>query len=150
MESPKSLPPELASTVKISWLTGMINWKSIMLIVMIVFGGGGIAALDLVSKDGVQQKIDKSLMYFRSQEDARHIKLDMTISQQGRDLDEIKKVVGEVQTVQHRQIAREEARRITCDIKNRRERERRYDTLLDLNLRRLSSGLEPCRTLTCE
>ena len=149
MDNPQSLPPELANTIKIGRWQNLINWKSITLAITLLFGGGGIAAWDIVSKDDVQQKIDTSIMHYRAQEDARHIRLDFTIEQQGSDLTAIKRRVEEVQSVQHKQIAREEARRLTCNIKNRLERERIYDALVDLNLKRLRNGGEPCQTLNC-
>lgn len=55
----------------------------------------------------------------------------------------------EIQSVQHKDIARQEARRLTKDIPNRERREREYDRLFGLNMSRLKGGREPCANLRC-
>jgi hypothetical protein len=55
----------------------------------------------------------------------------------------------DIQTVQHGDIARTEARRLTEDIKNRDEREREYDRLVDLNIKRLKENDPPCSDRRC-
>lgn len=62
---------------------------------------------------------------------------------------EIKGALKQVQTVQHAQVSRGEARRITKDIDSRDERERAYDRLVGMSMRRLKNKKEPCLNLDC-
>lgn len=58
-----------------------------------------------------------------------------------------------VQRMEDKQIrgqAREEAHRLTDDIRDRRRAAFEYDRLFELNLRRLAAGRDPCGTLACE
>ncbi|NIS54599.1 MAG: hypothetical protein GWN94_26490 [Phycisphaerae bacterium] len=61
----------------------------------------------------------------------------------------LEKKTNDIQTVQHGDIARTEARRVTADIRDRHEREREYDRLVDLNLKRLKEKKPPCNDRRC-
>ena len=64
-------------------------------------------------------------------------------------IEKLDQQVGQIQTVQHSDIARTEARRLTDQIPNRRRREEAYDRLVELNIRRLKRGQDPCQNLGC-
>jgi len=142
----------LEQTTKMpSGITSIANWKNLIIALIIVFGGGGgLAALDFMTQEEVEECVDGKLVNERLREDTRHRQIDAVVQQQGSDLVVIKTKVDDIQTVQRKQIARQEARRLTSAIRDRREREAAYDRLLDLNLRRLHSGQDPCRTIACE
>lgn len=55
----------------------------------------------------------------------------------------------DIQRVQHQDIARTEARRVTEEIRNREEREREFDRLYDINMMRLNEKKPPCIDRRC-
>ncbi|MCP4674320.1 MAG: hypothetical protein GY854_02140 [Deltaproteobacteria bacterium] len=141
-------PPEF-DTTKMSWLDTMLNKKNIAVLLVMLFGGGGVAAWDVATKNDVKEAIVEHAVQQRAESDARYQRIDSVVEQQGSDIGKIKVKVGDIQNVQQRQIARQEARRLTSGIKNRNEREQEYDRLLERNLRRLEAGRDPCSTLVC-
>lgn len=125
-----------------------IPWKLIFsLLAVLGIGGGG--SYVFVTENQVDEKLDtqkteitKSIDDFKSLENDRHVKIDETFK-------EVKETVNDIQTVQHSQVARDEARRITESIKDRRERETSYDRLIGMNMRRLKEKKDPCFNVDC-
>lgn len=145
----RTTTPEFDDTIRLRLGGVGFNWKVVTTVLVILFGGGGIAAWDLATMDDVAESIQSHELAERALEDIRHIRLDQVVAQQGQDIGDIKVKVDDIQSVQHKQIARQEARRITSDIKNREKREAEYDRVLLLNLGRLRQGRDPCATLAC-
>lgn len=54
-----------------------------------------------------------------------------------------------IQKVQHNDIARSEARRVTRDITNQKKRQVLEDRIYQVNMTRLQKGDPPCLDLTC-
>lgn len=143
-----STPPD---HVKVS-----IPRRWLIVAALVLLGGGGVAGDlgDLSDYVGVG-KTDEGTRD-RKKADERFVKIDMTLGEHTEQIGalatetgEIKQVQHEIQTVQHQAIASQEARRVTEKEPNRRERERQYDVLNALNLKRLKAGKPPCVDLRC-
>jgi len=96
-------------------------------------------------KGEVDQKIDslKKSMYWETADIQTHVKENST------EIKGVKVTVGQIQTIQHKTFARDEAKRLTSEIRNSAGRLKKYDWLVDRNMRRLKDGLDPCTTLRC-
>ena len=64
-------------------------------------------------------------------------------------IEKLDEQVGQIQAVQHSDISRTEARRMTEKISDRKKREKEYDRLVERNLKRLKKGQDPCQDLEC-
>ena len=131
-----------------------VSWKTVLAVLTVLLGGGGggYAVRQYVTAGQVDQKIEA----VKASENVRHEKLDrvvdgliVTQEAQGTKLEQVSRTVGSIQAVQHRQIARDEARRVTKDIRSRNQREEAYDRIREVNLSRLKRGAEPCGSLEC-
>lgn len=131
-----------------------IRWGFIASALGIVLGGGTLAGL--ATTVGVGSSVADDFSDFKNQQIVSHeqiekafTKQDDRATKQDDKIEDINKVVTSVQTIQQRDIARNEARRITESIKDRREREEAYDRIYELNLKRLQRGMDPCATVNC-
>lgn len=142
---------EFDDTVRMSMFSSPKFWRNIIITAIVLLGGsGGLAAFDLVGKGDVKECIEDALTTERMKADLRFGQIDTVIQKQRVELAEINSNVKDIRMMLGRDVARQEARRLTESIKNRRERENAYDRLLDRNLRRLESGKDPCLTIACD
>ncbi len=147
----RPIPPEFDHTIRMSWIDTTLTKKNIAIFLsVLLFGGGGVAAWDVASTEDVRNGIMQHTIQERMEADTRYERINGVVAKQGRDIGKIKTKVDDIQNVQQRQIARQEARRLTAGIKDRKEREQTYDRLLERNLRRLEAGRDPCSTLVCD
>jgi hypothetical protein len=133
-----------------------IPWRFIVPIVGFLLCGGTLAGVGAMFSTG-SVEASPAFESFRSMQERQHIDIDGTLKRQDQHaleqdskIENIKNVVSSVQTTQQRDVARNEARRLTEKIKDRIERENTYDRIYELNLRRLQRGLDPCGTIACE
>lgn len=130
-----------------------LNWKTLIMILAIIGGGsGGLTAFQFVTEKDVDERIDKHTE--KNEETTQQ--LQTLIEQNSQANARQDQVLGEVtfrldafQTVQNKSFARDEARRLTDEIQDRKDRERTYDRLVDINETRLSKGKDPCRDVRC-
>ena len=130
-----------------------INWKYLLIAVLVVFGGGGSwIGISLATVSQVDEKISYQAEKQKSCDKDQNLK----IKKNNDEIKEVKKISGivrikinAVQEVQQKQIARDESRRLTEKIANRRKREREYDRLYDMNMKRLKNGSDPCTSINC-
>lgn len=147
----KSTPP----AIKIDKGSVSFNWKTLLLIIAVLGGGGGIAGINFLPKDMKVTEDEPSKLPPEHVE--KHNQIDSTLSEhsetlveQGKVIGEVKEKIDEVQSVQHKQFARDEARRATEDIRDPAKKLREYDRLVDINMKRLGRGADPCSTVNCE
>jgi hypothetical protein len=129
-----------------------VVWKTVIIVAgVIVTSSGGLFAWNfgLVSEDRLERRLDDTVNQLRDSEELRYRQLKKMIDLHDTSIDQISSRITDIQTVQHKQYARDEARRLTETIKQRRQREATYDRLVELNLRRLASGREPCGNVEC-
>jgi hypothetical protein len=127
--------------------------KWIIPIVVLLLGGGGLAG-DLGDvTDLLKQKNsppdEAASPRKKHREDKRFVKINITLDEHTAQITELDHKTEDIQTVQHRDIARQEARLATEKIKNRERREREYDRIFARNLARLKKGKAPCADLRC-
>lgn len=132
----------------------VVSWKTVfaMLVALLGGGSGGLAMFEL----GTESKVDQKLQQIKDVESTRHQsvseKLDehaLILESHNKSIDKIDQGVDEIKLVQHKAVSRDEARRLTVDLEPRVIRERNYDRLVDINLRRLRAGRDPCSNLEC-
>lgn len=131
-----------------------IHWKYLLIAVVVIFGGGGSwIGISLATTSQVEEKIQ----FQAEKQKACDKDQDQKIELNSKGIEEVRVISGQVkfklnavQEVQHRQIARDEARRITGTIVNRRRRETEYDRVYNLNMKRLERGADPCSSLSCD
>lgn len=148
---PGAPPVELAKNgIKVT-----IRWKFIAAIVSTAVGALGVAGVTAVV--GVNFASATELSEFKSDQDMQHSRINKTLEDQDTHakaqdtrIEEISKTVSSVQTIQQRDVARNEARRLTEKIPKREEREETYDRLYELNLKRLQRGDDPCGSVSCD
>jgi hypothetical protein len=131
------------------WET-LITRRNIALLVAVLLGGGGITYYDFATKADVAVAVSDASKVTKSYSDEKFETINQVVTDQETKIDNIENKVDHIQHVQHRQVARQEARRITEKIQDRHERERNYDRLLDINIRRLRENKDPCATLHCD
>jgi hypothetical protein len=130
-----------------------MNWKMVLgVILTLLVGGGGYGTFQFVTQD----QLDKAIADQTEKHEIRHVKIDekfdktqKAITINSTVINKAVSTIEAVQRVQHRAVARGEARRLTEDIGDRRKREEKYDALLDLNMARLKRGVDPCANLNC-
>jgi len=130
-----------------------INWKYLLIGIIVIFAGGGSwFGIALATKDQVDDKIQIQAEKQKNTDTAQ----DAAIKENSKEIHEVKEISGQVkfklnavQEVQHRQIARDESRRLTEKIRSRQRRENDYDRIYNLNIKRLKAGKDPCSDLSC-
>ena len=134
------------------------NWRTLLLLGLVLASGGSIAGVSLLpngitfspgetEEENVFQNDHKKTHEVIGETLEEHAKV---LDEQGKVIGEVKYKIDEVQTVQHKQFARDEARRATEGIKDLAARIREYDRLVDINMKRLGRGNDPCSTINCE
>jgi hypothetical protein len=150
-EKTSDAPVELASDgIKVK-----VRWKFIISILGLLLGGGGLASIAAIFNVG--SSVASDFDAFKSDQSFQHTKIDTTLKDQDArataqdgKIEVISKGITSVQTIQQRDVARTEARRLSEKIGNRKDREDTYDRLLELNLRRLARGEDPCANTNCD
>jgi hypothetical protein len=133
----------------------VVPWRWICLAAAaLASGAGGAAGWSLLDATGAASAAD--LGTFRAEQTTQHARIDgdlattkTTLTAQGAALGTVQQTVSSIQDVQHRTVARDEARRVTAPVRDRATREAAYDRLLERNLARLRAGRDPCATLDC-
>ena len=108
-------------------------------------GGLGISNI-LRSTDAKAESKEPSV---KEQFNVRFERLETGQTVNTTKIERLEETTGEIQSVQHKNIARTEARRITDSIPNRKRREKEYDRLVERNLKRIKRGQDPCQDLDC-
>jgi len=133
-----------------------VQWVSTTMKNLLFIGGCLLAGFTFLlgfkyyDKEDVDQKIAQSRQSIIDRGSKRFKRLKDDVAQNSKAIQGVKKTVGEIQSVQHKTFARDEAKRLTADIRERRRREKTYDWLVDRNLRRLRAGKDPCSTVNCD
>jgi hypothetical protein len=140
--------------IKKSGLFFSIKWRWLLGCLGLLLGSGTIAGLTTTL--GVGDSMASDFSSFKTEQATVHKHIEDTLfnqdertTLQDNKIEGISKVISSVQTTQQRDVARNEARRVTEDIKNRAEREAAYDRIYELNLKRLQRGADPCSTVAC-
>lgn len=118
-----------------------IPWKLIFSILAVLGVGGGGYGL-FITSDQADELIDMKAAELERKVENTYVKIDPTFN-------EVKETLNQVQITQYSQISREEARRITEDIQDRKVRESAYDRLFGMSMRRLKAKKEPCLNIDC-
>jgi hypothetical protein len=120
---------------------------------LIVIGGGGTAGASLLPLIGGSP----SQPFSPGQHETKHTVIDSTLEdhehslgEQGQVIRNVEDKLDSVLSVQHKQFARQEARRVTESISNPDKRIQEYDRMVDRNMRRLKRGDDPCGSLVCD
>ena len=118
-----------------------IPWKLIFSLLAVVGVGGG-GSYVFMTGDQVEECVDRKAVEIEKHVESTYVKIDPTFN-------EVKNTINQVQTVQHAQISRDEARRITAPIDDREIREASYDRLVGMSMRRMKMKKEPCLNIDC-
>jgi len=123
------------------------NWATIIGIILLGGSGtfGGFSAFAIVDAKQVDNTVNRAI----DKHEEKHTELCEKIKLNTNKLNAIEKNVNKLQENQYKETARREARRLTVDIKNRDDRHREYNRLVDLNLWRLMHDMEPCMDIGC-
>ena len=122
------------------------GWIRLAAAILALLGGtGGYVGFQFVTSAELEASEQK--------QEARVVEVETKVTKEVSGIkSKIGTLSGKVDKVQKYQIsqdARQEARRITEDIRNRDNREEQYDRLRELNEKRLKKGKDPCTTLDC-
>jgi len=132
----------------------VVSWRTVFAMIVALLGGGsgGFAMVEVATEGKVDEKIQDVIEV----EKVRHTGVQLLLDDHAKILkkhdDKISRIdqgIEQIQQVQHRSVSRDEARRITETIESRVAREREYDRLVDLNLKRLRKGDDPCGNMEC-
>jgi hypothetical protein len=143
----EDIPSVIPNGIKIS-----ISPKILAVIALLIGGGaGGITLGQLfgIDSSAIIENSKSQAIKSKFDFDSRFVKIDTTLSTHTEQIAEMDTQITEIQEVQHADIARTEARRITELIANREKRESEYDRLVAKNLIRLKEHKEPCGNLEC-
>lgn len=122
------------------------GWRAFIgFILFILVGGGGAISFRLVTAD----QLDSSIKASESRQDAKLMPVKIEVTDIKLKIGQITSKIDDVRHFQYKQESRNEARRLTFDIKNRDARESEYDRIRELNEKRLKNGKDPCTTLDC-
>ena len=145
-----------APSIKIENGAVSLNWKMVLIVIALLGGGGSVLGINLlpenmrVSTETKADELPVEHVKTHSEIDRHLEEHDAALEEQGKVIVEVKTKVDELQTVQHKQFARDEARRATEGIRNQNQRMEEYDRLVDINMKRLDRGADPCSTVNCE
>lgn len=130
-----------------------LNWKAFVAAIFIILtGSGSYYGFQIITRDQLDKEIadvEKSHNQIIENQGKLIDDNKISIAVNEKSIVKIDFKLGQVQRTQHKDIARTEARRLTENIKDRTEREDKYDALLDLNISRLKKGEDPCSNLDC-
>jgi len=133
-----------------------VQWVSSTMKNILFIGGCLLAGFSFIlgmkyyDKEDVDQRIEQSRQTIIDRGGKRFNRLKDNVKENSEAIQGVKKTVGEIQSVQHKAFARDEAKRVTSSIRDRRKREKLYDWLVDRNLRRLKRGKDPCANADCD
>ena len=146
MKNPQSDPPPKGG------ITVYIPPKvvSVMIALALGSGAGVLGGFKWLNGSPPDEDSHNSDVEHRDQDyDVRFQSIESTQTVHTTKIGALEEKTNDIQTVQHGDIARTEARRVTADIRNREEREREYDRLVILNIKRLKEKRPPCNTRRC-
>jgi uncharacterized protein HemX len=118
--------------------------------IVIGSGAGGFGVSNLFNGSGTEEKGHRSDRKHRDREfNVRFKSIEATQTKHTEKIEELEETTGEIQSVQHKNIARTEARRVTESIINKRRRREIEDRIYEINLTRLKDKKSPCLDRTC-
>jgi len=145
----------LSSTLTFDHKGIRLSWK-LLLVVAAMIAGGGAGSYGLQAFFGASASADE-IKGLESRNDGEHgvmrggiEQCQETTAENSTAIKAVTTTVGKIESTQVRDIARKEARRLTDELRNRRQADVEYDRLFEQNLRRMSRGLDPCGSLACE
>lgn len=128
--------------ISMSWK----GWKALAgCVLMVLLGSGGVVGFQFITASD----LSKALIDSEQRQDNKLLPVKEEVFHIKERINGIDKKIDDVQSFQYLQDARQEARRITTEIQDRRQREDEYDRIRLLNEKRLKQGKEPCYTLEC-
>lgn len=120
------------------------------LAVLLGSGVGGLGVSKWFNGSGGDKKSHNSDALNRDEIfNVRFKAIEGTQQDHTKKIEELEETTSEIQTVQHKDIARTEARRVTKEIINKRRRREIEDRIYEINLGRLKKGKSPCLDRTC-
>jgi hypothetical protein len=132
--------------ISLSWRT----WKVAMgFLIATILGSGSFVGFQFVTSAQMIEALATSEKKQETKSEEKIAPVRAAVGSITVQLGDITDKLSSVQLSQIQQNARQEARRITADIKNRSCREKEYDRLRALNEKRLVRGDEPCSTIEC-
>jgi len=126
------------------------GWQGLAAAIVTLLGGtGGYVGLQFVTAS----ELKESEVAHEARVEARVVKVEENVKTEVAGINAkiggLEEKVDGVQNFQIKQDARQEARRLTENIRSRTEREKEYDRLRERNEKRLKDGEDPCTTLDC-
>ena len=144
---------EVVSDVSVSKKGVRIPWNLVLVIAAMILGGGaGTFGIQHVLGAAPAEELEAATI--SNEKEHANIKADLaaehviTVSNSD-SIHVLSATVNKIESIQSRDVARKEARRLTDNIKDRVQAEKEFDRLFDLNLNRLSRGQDPCGTISC-
>jgi len=122
------------------------GWIRLGAALLVVLGGtGGYAGFQFIT--------EADLVKSEQKQEARVAAVEKNVEKEvgglNTKIEKLDEKVVDVRNFQISQDARQEARRITEDIRSRTIRESEYDRLRELNEKRAMEGKDPCTTRSC-
>jgi len=135
---------EIPISKKISWAAK--NLKNV--IFLVVFSGG---ALTFVLGWRFYDKTEIDTQHQATHDLISGVvdRFDVHVEKNADDFEILTTTIGQIQTVQRKSYARDEARRVTGHIRDRDKRERQYDFIVEKNMFRLENKLDTCSDTRC-
>jgi hypothetical protein len=128
----------------------LLSWKLIGSVVAILVAGGGGGSL-ITNIFGVFNSDAKAQIKFLDEGNkSEHVKIKESINKQEEAIKSIDSKLNVIYKIQVYDIASRYAHMITDTIKDSRQRELIYGSLLRKNMSRLQGGYEPCTSLECD
>ena len=135
-----------------------LNWRNstyfAAVMLSLLAGTGGYASVRLVTAEQVDEKVEAS----EARQDRKIDVVKQSVKESQEAIVGLTATVGDVQLVQHSDIAHREARRVVDEqmqcrredaiCQDRRDSER--ERIRRLNVKRLQAKLDPCVSLLCE
>jgi hypothetical protein len=134
-------------------LTFNINWKTIAAILGVLGAGTGTSfgiARCATTQDvkAAERRIEQKIDTESGVRETGFIKFDARLKVQEKSTEDLAKTVGQVQEVQHWQVADQAAEMVSKEAPKHKREEKRRD-LFKWNMRRLKHGQMPCTNLDC-
>jgi hypothetical protein len=122
--------------------------KLALIVVVVLLGSGGslVGFTKALNGSGADESSHISDLKDR---EAKLNKLEKAVETNTDSIESLELQLTAIQKVQHNDIARSEARRVTRDITNQKKRQVLEDRIYQVNMTRLQKGDPPCLDLTC-
>ena len=134
------------STIEVTQSGIKLPVKAIVVILTIILGGGaGVYGVD----SATTARLDEQVEEFKKIEDTRHEETQSALEEHGKLIEALSESVSKMSERQLRAEARDEARRVTKEIKDRDKREYEFGRLFEKNIDRLKEGRDPCADVSC-